>query len=103
MGGITYIVAAMGNHERSARIQEHACAALWNLAVNGTFFEGVVGPLFVNRSSFNQELNRKKIATQNGIERIILAMRVHSRNVKIQALACGALRTLATDSTILTC
>jgi hypothetical protein len=39
-GGITYVIAAMTNHARSARVQEQACAAIWNLSASGT-----AGPL----------------------------------------------------------
>jgi hypothetical protein len=35
-GGITYVIAAMTNHARSARVQEQACAAIWNLSASGT-------------------------------------------------------------------
>ncbi len=34
--GIIYVLAAMQNHRRNPRVQEQACAAIWNLAADST-------------------------------------------------------------------
>jgi hypothetical protein len=33
-GGIEAVVTAMGRHAENAKVQEEACGALWELAVN---------------------------------------------------------------------
>jgi hypothetical protein len=100
-GGITYIIAAMSNHAKSTRVQQQACAALWNLSASGTLGQQHNQVLGTELTSSPAELNRQKIAVQNGIPRLVLTMRYHATDAKIQALACGALRTLATDSATL--
>ena len=74
-GGIAAILTAMNTHTAVATVQEQACGALWNLAINDD--------------------NRVAIARANGIAAIIAAMNAHTAVATVQEKACEALRMLA--------
>ena len=72
------IIRAMDRHQDDAQVQEKACGALMNLAVN--------------------DANQVPLMTAGAHMRIIRAMDLYQDNVQVQEKACGALRNLATNN-----
>ncbi len=68
----------MQAHKTSAGVQEHACAALKNLAVNPD--------------------NQVAVAAAGGIVAIVAAMQAHKRSAGVQEMAGRALRNLAANN-----
>jgi len=82
MGGIEALVQAMGEHGASAAVQQHACAALRNLALNDAI--------------------RVKMAALGGIEALVQAIGAHGASASVQEEACGALNNLVASSDAIT-
>jgi hypothetical protein len=71
-GGVGCIIATMYNHRDNAAVQENACGAMWNLAVNGILCYG-----YWHMTHWCKEDNRLKIAKEGGISCIIDVMTLH--------------------------
>jgi hypothetical protein len=80
VGGSEAVVAAMEAHKTSVLVQQHACWALNNLAVNAG--------------------NRVKIAEAGGIEAVVQAMETHNTRVLVQKRSCLALSNLAAQGSL---
>ena len=75
------MVAAMAEHIRDERVQEQACGALRNLAVNAD--------------------NKARIAKEGGIELVVAAMLALPKAIRVQEQACATSATSATSATCL--
>jgi hypothetical protein len=71
-------IYAMQAHKTSAGVQEQACAAMKNLAVNPD--------------------NQVAVAAAGGIVAVVAAMQAHKRSAGVQEMACRALRNLAANN-----
>ena len=71
-GGIEAVLAAMKEHPKDRKVQEEACAALWNL-------------------SRHNDNNKIEIAAKGGIDASVAAMKEHLKFAEVQEEACGAL------------
>ena len=70
------MVAAMAEHTRDERVQEQACGALRNLAVNAD--------------------NKARIAREGGIELVVAVMSALPKAARVQEQACATSATSAT-------
>ncbi len=70
------MVAAMAEHIRDERVQEQACGALRNLAVNAD--------------------NKARIAREGGIELVVAVMSALPKAARVQEQACATSATSAT-------
>uniref|UniRef100_A0A7S0FV67 EF-hand domain-containing protein n=1 Tax=Pyrodinium bahamense TaxID=73915 RepID=A0A7S0FV67_9DINO len=77
--GIEAILTAMSNHREAPGVQEHACAALGNLASQAEDYQ-------------------IELVHHGAVEAIITAMSTHKASPKAQETACWALRELALTS-----
>ena len=68
----------MKNHPADAKVQEAACYALQNLAIN--------------------DANEVRIAAEGGVGAIVKALQNHPTNAKVQEAACLALASLTINS-----
>lgn len=116
-GAIDALLDAMRGHALSAPVQEQACWAIKNLAVNATnqerlaemgAIQDVLGAMralprhaavqeqacwALRILAFRQE-NNQMVADEGGVQAVIDAMKMHVSNAGVQETCCGALRTL---------
>jgi Armadillo/beta-catenin-like repeat len=119
-GSVEAILTAMRRHPRHSPVQAYGCAALQNLASDEEYRHHIgqaggailvlqavkhcarepevvaYGCAALHNIAFKNAANQSQIVKNNGIEIILKAMRMHERNGKVQANACGALCNILT-------
>ena len=79
--GAEAVIAAMGAHARSARIQDRGATVLANAA-------------------FGSEVRKRRIGRSGGLDAILAAMRAHARDEETAARCCLAVRNLTFRSQV---